>query len=229
MRFVLTRKKLRIAVDQAKTKGGGLKVDPAGNPVYFSKPPNSTTPKSLIRRLSRVKRANLLLANACFQDLRSAQKLAALPHMKRQVRKLAKGANVLQASYEKEIGVEWTSILHSTRTYSGMSVETLAKLMGKHFVRWYESIYHFQSINVHAGDPLRHLTVTDDEKLRAVYVASDRELWQALTPAITMFFIVIDTLHKSVDYGSDVDHAYDSIKRRYKAILAGPCRPPVQF
>ena len=158
----------------------------------------------------------LLLANACFQDLRSSQKLATLPHMRRKIRKLARGSGALLASYKKEIGAEWSSILHNTRTYSGFGVETLAKVVGQPFERWYEMIYHFQSINVHAGDPLGHFTVSDDEELRATYVSSDGELWQALTPAITMFFIVIDTLQQSVGYGPDVNHAYISIKKQYK-------------
>jgi hypothetical protein len=221
MRFVLVRKRLLVAVDRVKTKGGSPKVDAAGNPVYYSKLADSSTPKSLIRYLSRKKRANLFLANACFQDVRSSQKLTSLPHMKRKVRKLEPVVDALIAAYEKALGAEWSSILHSSHTYSGLNVETLSKLMGKPFERWYQVIYHFQSINVHAGDPLRHLVTSEDEKLHAVYLSLDGEIRQALTPAITMFFIAIDTLQRAIGYGPDVDLAYASIKRRYKAQLAG--------
>ena len=220
MRFVLARKRLRIAVDQATTRGGKPKVDATGNPIYHSKLAGSSTPKGLMRYLSRQKRAELFLANACFQDERSSQKLTSLPRMKRKVQKLAPQAGALAASYEKAIGPEWTSILRSSHTYSGLNVETLSKLIGKPFQRCYEVIYHFQSINVHAGDPFRHLRISEGQKLCPAYLSSDGEVRQALTPAITMFFIAINTLQQSVGYGPDVDIAYASMKRRYKAQFA---------
>jgi hypothetical protein len=221
LRFVLARQRLRVAVDQAKTRGGIPKVDGAGNPVYYSKLADSSTPRALVRYLSRQKRANLFLANAFFENERSSQKLATLPHMKGKVRKLAPAADALRASYEKEIGTEWFSILQGSRTYSGLNVEILSKLIGKPFERWYQVIYHFQSVNVHAGDPFRHVRASEDDNLRAVYLSSDGEIRQALTPAITMMLIAIHTLQQSVGYGPDVDLAYASIRRRYKARLAG--------
>lgn len=219
LRFVLARKRLRIAVDQAKTKGGNPKVDAAGNPIYYSKPVNSSTPKAQIRRLTQKQRADLYLAHALFQDERSAKQLATIPNMKRKVRKLSSNAQNLIASCENEIGSEWTSVLRNTRSYSGLNVEVLAKLMGKPFKRWYETVYGFQSRNVHAADPFRNVTIADGEKLSAAYVSSVGGVRQALVTAITLMFIAIDTIQKSVGYGAEVDFAYESMKRRYRAQL----------
>ena len=96
---------------------------------------------------------------------------------------------------------------------------TLAKLMGKPFERWYQTVYHFHSRNVHAVDPFRNLSVSGGKQLHATYVSSDGELRQALTTAIAMFFITIATIQKSIGYGPDVDLAYSSMLRRYKAAL----------
>jgi hypothetical protein len=225
MRFVLARKLLRLAVDRAKTTAGTPKVDSAGNSVFYCKRVTSSTPRALIRYLSQKKRASLFLASACFKDARSSQKLKAIPHMRRKVRKLAQMTNALISSYEKAIGAEWSSILRNSHSYSGLNVETLSKVMGKSFDRWYQLIYHFQSVNVHAGDPMRHLRRSDDEKLQVVYLSTDGEIRQALAPAITMFLIAIDTLQQSIGYGPDVDLAYASMKRRYKAQLGWATRP----
>jgi hypothetical protein len=140
--------------------------------------------------------------------------------MKRRIRKLAPAADALKASYEKSIGPEWSSILLNSHSYSGLKVEKLSELMGNSFKRWYRSIYHFQSVNVHAGDPFRHLHASEDEKLNPIYLSSDGEIRQALTPAISIYFIAIHTLQREIGYGPDVDLAYDSMFRRYQAQIA---------
>jgi hypothetical protein len=218
LRFLLAGEDLRIAVEQAKTKKGKApKVDDAGKPVYCSKIPTPSMPEALIHLLTREKRADLFLAHAFFQDVRSSEKLTAFPGIEENVRKLQAGAAASIASYEKEIGVEWSSILHNSHEFSGMNVETLAKLMGKPFEQWYDAIYHLQSINVHAGGSIRNIHIKDDQKLQAAFVSSVSEVRQVLPTSITMFFIAIDTIHEAVGYGPDVDHAYASIKRRYEA------------
>src|SRR5262245_23734738 len=217
IRFVLGAKRLQMAVDQAKTKGGAPKVDAAGKPVYYSKPVDSSTSPALTCRLTRKQRADLYLAHALFQDERGAEKLAALPRMKRRVAKLQARGKALIAQVENKIGPEWTSVLRSTRAYSGLSVEVLSKLMGKPFERWYLTVYYFQSRNVHAVDPLRNVSVSEDKGITATYLSTVGQVRQVLTTAITMFLIAIATLQNVVKFGPDVDIAYESIRRRYRA------------
>lgn len=218
LRFVLARRYIRLAVGQATTRGGKPKVDAAGKPVYYCKPVDSSTPAALIRSLTRKKRADLFLAHLSFENERDSQRLATIPRMKAKLRRLSPATDALVASWEKDIGPEWSSILHSTHKYSGLSVETLAKLMGRPFERWYLTVYHFQSHNVHAVDLFRNIHISEGERLHAAYVSSDGELRQALAPAITMFFIAIATLQKSVGYGPCVNLAYASLVRRYRAL-----------
>jgi hypothetical protein len=92
--------------------------------------------------------------------------------MELNVRKLQASAAASIASYEKDIGVEWSSILHNSQEFSGMNVETLAKLMGTPFEQWYNGIYHFQSIDVHGDGSIRNIHVNADQKLQAAYVSS---------------------------------------------------------
>jgi hypothetical protein len=218
----LLRKRVRIIVEPN---------GPPGTPdalKFHAKVSSNAVKRSRKHRLSREFRAKLSLAHLFFQDQeRGIDRASRLPGNKRRAAQLKKRTDPrVVAEYEKEIGPEWSYILrHRPHTYSGLSVENLARAIHKKFLQWYETIYHFQSRAVHASDLLKHVDKADGKTGRPMFLSSDWQVYESLRAAITMFLVHIGILHKHIGFGPDVEHARDSFKRKFRRLRWTPETP----
>jgi hypothetical protein len=208
----LLMKRVRIIVDPKLPSGtaGALKFD--------AKASSRGVKPGRKDALSRELRANLYYAHSLFEDQeRSIQRVGKFPGNKWRVKRLLKAIDPgLIAEQEKAIGPEWSYILrHRPHSYSGLSVEDLARVLHKSFSAWYETIYRFQSRAVHANDPLTHVEISDGITLKAMYLSSDLQVYESLRTAITMFFVHIGLLHRNIGFGPQVNIACDSFKRKF--------------
>jgi hypothetical protein len=214
---------VRIIVAEIQPKGG--QTSPQAQPKFCAKASSKGVRRTKKHRLSRELRADLYAAHQFFRlsgrDIDSVDKHAG---QKRRATTLRKSVDpVLVVECEKGIGPEWTYILrHHPHTYSGLKIEDLAKVLGKSFQSWYETIYHFQSLPVHAADLLKHIDLVDANTARPKFLSWDAQVYYALRTAITMFLVHILLLHGNIGFGPDVDTAYDSFKRKIDRLSYDP-------
>ena len=215
--FVLA-KRVHIVVEPVMS-GGKPKVTPEGAVMYCAKLPYKAAGKTPKNWLSRDLRGKLYLAHSYFENEETAiERLGRIPGQKRNMKKAKKSIDpTLAIDYEKAIGPEWTYILRNHRSYSGLSVANLAKVLHRQLHLWYETVYYFQSRDAHGSDALRHVDNTEDT-VTAVYLSSDWEVYQALRTAIGMFFANMHILHENIGFGSGVDSGFHSLKRKFKQL-----------
>jgi hypothetical protein len=168
--------------------------------------------------LSREFRAELYYTHSFFQlHEKGIQCLSKFPHAKRRAEKLKNETDPkVIAEYEKGIGPKWTYVLrHAPHTYSGLNVKELSEVLGRPFLQWYETMYHFQSRAVHANDPLKFADITDSKSVTAMFISSDAHVYESLRVALTLLLVHIRLLHEHIGFGTDVDTAYASLKLKY--------------
>jgi hypothetical protein len=207
----LLMKRVRIAVDP---------TGPSGTPgaqKFVAKASSKRVKPGRKHELSREFRAKLYYTHSLIQLERGIERVGKFPGNKQRVKRLVKSLDpCLITNHEKEIGPQWSYILrHRPHTYSGLSVEDLAKVLHNSLTRWYEVIYHFQSRAVHANDPLKHIDVSDGNTAKALFLSSDSQVYENLRIATTLFLVHIRLLHENIGFGPDTEIAYDSLKRKF--------------
>lgn len=208
--FVLA-KRLKIVVD-AKGSPGAMK--------YVARLWQSKDGRSRKHWLSQEKRGKLYYVY-CFleQEGRGIERLERMPGNKRSMTKAKKSLDPnLVADYEKAIGPEWTYILRNRPfTYSGLSVGDLSRILHKCLRDWYETIYYFQSRDVHGSNPMQHMEFSENV-IRARYLSTDSDVEQALKSAIGIFFAHMTLMHEMIGFGTAADIAFASLKRRFNRL-----------
>ncbi len=208
---------LRIIVEPIVSRGPPAAASPTAS-GYRAKFRSKGVKRTAKHRLSRELRANLYYAHSLFQDQeRGLEILERVPRYKKKVKELKKTIDIaLIAEKDKEIGPEWSYILrHHPHTYSGLSVADLARVLDQSLSWWQQIIYPFQSRAVHANDPLKHIEISAEHRMRASFLSTNSQVYESLRTAITMFFVHIRILHENIGFGTDVDIAYSSLKRKF--------------
>jgi hypothetical protein len=153
-------------------------------------------------------------------ECRHIKSLGRYPGMYHKAKKLKKSVDPnVAAEYEREIGPQWTDILRRSGSYSGLSIESLAAVLGGPLARWYGTIYHFQSCDVHALNSFQHLDIEDGNSLKVLYVSADEAVYQSLRAAIGMFFAHMQILHENLDFGADASIAFHSLTRKHDRLM----------
>jgi hypothetical protein len=212
----LLKKDVRIMVEP--TKG----TPPGTTPIKFAaKLKSKTTRRTAKHRLPRELRANLFMAHYYFtlegQHMESLGKSPVMYHKAKQLKKSVDPA--VAAEYEREIGSAWSYILRNSNYYSGLSVKDLAQVLDKSLLRWYDTVYHFQSCDGHAMNLLQHLTIQDGTSVKAVYASTDDAVNQTLRAAIGMFLTHIQILHQNLDFGTDASTAFASLTKEHHRLV----------
>jgi hypothetical protein len=211
----LLKKDVRIIVEP--TKG-----NPPGTPPskFAAKLQSKRTKRTRRHLLSREFRANLFLAYGYFMlEERGIASMARFPGFYHKAKRLKKTIDPkVTAQYEREIGQEWCYILRHSDTYAGVSVKDLARGLRKEFLRWYETIYHFQSCAAHAVDILKHIDISDGHSLKAQFLSSDGDVYESLWSATGLFFTHMHILQENIGFGVSVDTAFYSLKQKFHRI-----------
>lgn len=213
--FVL-KKDVRIIVEPI-AKGN----PPGGAPTkYVAKLKSKHTKRTRKHLLSREFRAKLVFAHDYFLLVdRGFASVSKFPGLYQRARQFKKGIDPkVTAEYEQEIGPAWCYILRRSDNLAGLAVKELAKALHKGFLNWYETIYHFQSRAVHGFDLLKHVDISDGVNLKASFLSTDRHVHESLWAATGMFLTHVQILHQNIDFGTEVDLALHSLKRKFKRI-----------
>jgi hypothetical protein len=160
----LLKKDVRIIVEPVCPKGA-----PPGTPPskFAAKARSKGIKRTRKHLLSREFRAKLFLAYDFFsREGRGIDSIGKIPGYHHKAKKLRRSLDQkAKGEYEREIGPEWSFILQRSHNYSGLSVKDLARVLHPAFLRWYETVYHFQSCAAHAIDFLRHIDLSDESTL----------------------------------------------------------------
>jgi hypothetical protein len=170
--------------------------------------------------LSRERRADLYHAFIFFQvEKVGLERLGEIPENKAKIATLRAGVDpAIAAQIERNIGPGWAYIIRNGKSFSGLTVANLAKLMGEQFLTWYRTIYHFQSLPVHAHDLFRHIDLSDDEVMKPQFLSSDKHVYEALRSAITMFLVHVRILHQNVEFGKSATEVYEALEQRHNSL-----------
>jgi hypothetical protein len=199
----LVKKDIRIIVEPVRPKPGS---PPATTAKYVAKIRSKGVKRTRKHLLSYKLRMLLFQAYDYFWLQKAGlNSLAKHPGMFGKVRQFKRTLDpALLQGYEHAIGPEWTYILKNSDNYAGLSVPDRARMAGKSFLRWYEALYPSQSRAVHGIDIHHHLIV----------LPGDGQVASTLWPAINLMLIHIRQLQDCIDFGPDVDTAFDSLLRK---------------
>jgi Family of unknown function (DUF5677) len=213
----LLKKDVRIIVEPIVPKCASTGTSPS---KFAAKIQLKRTKRTRKHLLSREFRANLFLAYDYFLlEDRGIASMGKFPGAYQKAKKLKRSVDPnITAEIERGIGPEWSYILRHSNTYAGLSVRDLAKALDRSFLRWYETIYHFQSCAVHAVDFRKHIDVSDGINLKGLFLSSDRDVYQSLWSATGMFFAHMFILNKNLEFGTAANSAFQSLKRRFQEI-----------
>lgn len=216
--FLLARR-VPIVIEPKREKGGKPKMTPSGTPDYVAKPSSKSGTRS---RMPRELRADLYLAHAYFQFDRDIAVVEEYPRGKQMAKRSRKGIDpAVTAAYETAIGPKWSHILRNhPHTFSGLSVDHLAKVIHRKMHKWYKSIYPGQSRAVHANDLMRLVDVGDGTTLKAAYFSDNGSVYKTLRATMALLMISISILHHNIGFGPELSTTFASLKRRLNALSA---------
>jgi hypothetical protein len=189
---------------------------------YYAHYQLNGTSRTRRHRLSRELRANLYYAHSVIEDHERAPKYyGEIPGNKRRADSLKKYMDLSNVTnLDKKIGPEWSYILrHHPFTYSGLDGGDLAKALGKPFARVRQHMYPFQSRAVHATDPLKFGKILPGHRITESFFSTIPQIYGCLLEALLLFFAHVTILKDNIGFGTDVDLAYDSLKRKLDGIL----------
>ena len=111
-------------------------------------------------------------------------------------------------------------IWRDSNNYSGLSVATLSKALGKRLDLWYDTVYHFHSRMTHGADA-RHMEddATTGEFRPACFSTDQEIIGTALETGTSMFLVCNAMLANAIDFGPDAVSAMASFVREREAVF----------
>jgi Family of unknown function (DUF5677) len=212
----LLKKDVRIVVEPVVPKG----TPPGTVPTKFAAKVRSKRAKRTRKHmLSRELRASLFLAYTFIMEEEGIASMGSFPGFYHKAKRLQKTIDPkVKAEHEKTIGPCWSYILRHSNTYAGLSVKDLAEVIDIALLRWYEAIYHEQSLAVHALDILKHVRIVDQNSLAASFLSPVNEVYLSLRSATALFFAHMHIVHENLGLGTAADIAFSSLKQKYDRI-----------
>jgi hypothetical protein len=166
--------------------------------------------------LDRRIRANMYVLFPYLEKLRISNHLSSQPGKNELAKALVDDESPLdiRALAEKKIGPEWTAILSTKGSYSGLNVQALAKLIDPTLDYWYEAIYRLQSGTAHGTDAIRHFRRTPEGQRTCAVFSANREVSSALTTGMRIFLVNIAGLQNHFGFGDGMDEAILDFSKR---------------
>jgi hypothetical protein len=215
LRFVLKRS-LRIIV--APSSSGAV--------TYVAKAPSRNNRAIRNASLTREHRASLYLLHVQFESERLLRKCGATPRSKRALRlkrlRSDPAAQRARAAMEQFVGPEWLYVLsHEPHTYSGISIESLARLVGpnRRLSQWYAGPCHIQSGMVHTAVTLRHARIGPDRDFELALHSPVDEIRDTLHIAATMLLACLTTVQIEVLGGASLGAVLESVEEDFRGIF----------
>lgn len=213
--------RVNIIVEPVMQNGAQIQTA-SGVPKWRAKPTSAKSPRGKSNYLSREMRAHMYFAHVAFSDDTWSRKSKRKPGLKRFGSIVARNVSpAIITHFENLIGPQWTYILKDSHGYSGLSLATLVSVLDKRLLRWYETIYHFQSRMVHANDAMRHVKDNAHGKIEPVCLSSHIEVSATMQTAITMFLIAMILMHGEIGFGPGMGMAVDGFKKEFAQVFGG--------
>lgn len=207
---------------EPKMKKGARTTDSAGRPgaTAVAIKRSESVAKD---RLSNEFRARLYIAHAFIELEEHETKCATTDGLKGIHRRAKARVDKTEiAMIEAEIGLEWSYVLRNYPfSYSGLTVKRLCKMLHKQMLKWYETIYNFQSRDVHAANALDHFRFTNGRDGELNAISTDDEVLRVLQGAAIQFRAIIAIMEEYIGFGPGnpssiafFDKEYDRLFKR---------------
>jgi hypothetical protein len=215
LRFVLKRS-LRIII--APSSPGAV--------THVARAPSRNNRAIGNAALTREHRASLYLLHVQFESERLLRKCGATPRSQRALRlkrlRSDPAAQSARAAMEQFVGPEWVYVLsHEPHTYSGLSIESLARLVGpnRKLGQWYAGHYHIQSGMVHTAVALRHKRIGSDRGIELALHSPVDEIRDTIQIAATMLLGCMATVQNEVRRGASLGAVLESMDKDFRRIF----------
>jgi hypothetical protein len=215
LRFVLKRS-LRIII--APSSPGAL--------TYVARAPSRNNRAIGNASLTREHRASLYLLHVQFESERLLRKCGATPRSKRALRlkrlRSDPAAQRARAAMEQFVGLEWLYVLsHEPHTYSGLSIESLARLVGpnRRLGQWYAGHYHIEPGQIHAVAVHRHSRIGSDGGIEPSLHSPVDEIRDTIQIAATMLLACMATVQNEVRRGASLGAVLESMEKDFHQIF----------
>ncbi|MGV3483357.1 MAG: DUF5677 domain-containing protein [Planctomycetaceae bacterium] len=151
-------------------------------------------------------RAKLYLAFFPINRYKELQTLLKDPESAKQLANVneSKFAEVAREASE-DVGQDWAKrFQNNPRTYSGLSLKSLARQLGPQFVSWYIAFYSEQSRSTHATDINKHLKYSAEEsRFVAAWLPSPDEVCDLVLVNSLMLWGCLDELDRRFQFRGD--------------------------
>lgn len=205
---------------KAMTKGNVRRVDEDGRPGTSVVGIRASNAKKT-DRLSREFRALLYLAHA-FLELEGFEKDFATTYgLKKFHRKANVRVNQVEVKQiESEIGLEWSYVLRNRPyTYSGLNVRSLAALLDWQMLKWYDTIYGFQSRDVHAANGLDHFVFSGNRNGELNPISTDEDVLHVLQGISIQFRGLMQIMEDNIGFGAGNPSSLAWFNKEYERVF----------
>ncbi len=199
LEFVL-RPKVHVARDPVLDKQGKTQKKTASGVLkYRAIPPKRRSKKNL---LSQDFRAALYQSHMLFQIEKYVNKCLTTNRAKRVGRGLKSHVNKPGIAHmTKLIGEEWAYTIRDAGSYSGLNIETLAKVLSPDLHLWYVKLYGPQSWVVHGTQAASHVNANDDGTVGSAFLSSPAEVFESLLCGSLLYRMIVKSLNEHIDFG----------------------------
>jgi len=215
LRFVLKRS-LRIII--APSSPGAL--------TYVARAPSRNNRAIGNASLTREHRARLYLLHVQFESERLLRKCGATPRSQRALRlkrlRSDPAAQTARTAMEQFVGPEWLYVLgHEPHTYSGLSIESLARLVGpnRRIDQWYAGHYHIETGKIHAAAVHRHTRIGSDSGIEPSLYSPVDEIRNTIQIAAAMLLACLATVQNEVRRGASLGAVLESMDKDFHRIF----------
>jgi hypothetical protein len=195
-----------------------------GADTYSARPPSRNNRAIGKASVSLELRACLYVLHAQLESERLLRKCGATPGLKRllRVKRPGPAAQQVRAAIQKFVGPEWTYIVsHKPHTYSGLSIETLARLVdsNRKLSQWYAGPYHLQAGMAHAAAAHRHTQIGTDGGIELAFHSAADEIRGTIQIAAAMLLACIVTVQNEVSGTTALGRVVEGLEKDFKRIF----------
>jgi Family of unknown function (DUF5677) len=215
LRFVLKRS-LRIIVAPSSPR----------TVTYSARAPSRNNRAIGNAALTREHRASLYLLHVQFESERLLRKCGATPRSKRALRlkrlRSDPAAQRARAAMQQFVGPEWLYVLsHEPHTYSGLSIESLARLVGptRKLGQWYAGHYHIETGKIHAAAVHRLTKTGSDGGIEFSLHSPVDEIRGTIQIAAAMLLACMATVQNEVRRAASLGAILEAIEKDFHRIF----------
>jgi hypothetical protein len=173
-------------------------------------------------------RATLVLAHLELQDRSYARKkksqgvvpdcVKAIAAADRRTKKHLRQLGL--SNWSEALPLRWKRVLLQAGSYSGLSTQAMAEMLGGNFLIWYHTIYHFHSRSVHGVSTIKLLGDSDGEPT-IKWFSDPEDVQFTLQTGLSQILSILVDVTERFSIGGVYVRAIEQLDREYRELVNG--------